>query len=171
MATTTAQLNGLRALIRDLKYLLAFLSLIALAAVIFLASVSKRVPTDVIIGMMLTLGLLFFGALMGWFVLLRDPRLRFLFPGLLPVESRSAVWVRRVLVFLRLRPARAVAGAPPGDGGLAGAVELVDLRSRGPRVRAPAGSAVALLEEGRAEPEPEPAQQYVSMRLRDMRGQ
>ncbi|THY97293.1 hypothetical protein D6C93_04520 [Aureobasidium pullulans] len=138
MATTTAQLNGLRALIRDLKYLLAFLSLIALAAVIFLASVSKRVPTDVIIGMMLTLGLLFFGALM---------------------------------VFLRLRPARAVAGAPPGDGGLAGAVELVDLRSRGPRVRAPAGSAVALLEEGRAEPEPEPAQQYVSMRLRDMRGQ
>lgn len=94
---TTAQLNGLRALIRDLKYLLAFLSLIALAAVIFLASVSKRVPTDVIIGMMLTLGLLFFGALMGWFVLLRDPRLRFLFPGLLPVESRSAVWVRRVL--------------------------------------------------------------------------
>ncbi|THY91196.1 hypothetical protein D6C92_06392 [Aureobasidium pullulans] len=145
-ATTTAQLNGLRALIRDLKYLLAFLSLIALAAVIFLASVCKRVPTDVIIGMMLTLGLLFFGALMGWFVLLRDPRLRFLFPGLLPVESRSAVWVRRVL-------------------------ELVDLRSRGPRVRTPAGSAVALLEEGRAEPEPEPAQQYVSMRLRDMRGQ
>ncbi|THW25991.1 hypothetical protein D6D23_03846 [Aureobasidium pullulans] len=171
MATTTAQLNGLRALIRDLKYLLAFLSLIALAAVIFLASVSKRVPTDVIIGMMLTLGLLFFGALMGWFVLLRDPRLRFLFPGLLPVESRSAVWVRRVLVFLRLRPASAAAGAPAGDGGLAGAVELVDLRSRGPRVRAPAGSAVALLEEGRAEPEPEPAQQYVSMRLRDMRGQ
>ncbi|THW32662.1 hypothetical protein D6D25_05492 [Aureobasidium pullulans] len=171
MATTTAQLNGLRALIRDLKYLLAFLSLIALAAVIFLASVSKRVPTDVIIGMMLTLGLLFFGALMGWFVLLRDPRLRFLFPGLLPVESRSAVWVRRVLVFLRLRPACAAAGAPAGDGGLAGAVELVDLRSRGPRVRAPAGSAVALLEEGRAEPEPEPAQQYVSMRLRDMRGQ
>ncbi|THV71973.1 hypothetical protein D6D29_09512 [Aureobasidium pullulans] len=171
MATTTAQLNGLRALIRDLKYLLAFLSLIALATVIFLASVSKRVPTDVIIGMMLTLGLLFFGALMGWFVLLRDPRLRFLFPGLLPVESRNAVWVRRVLVFLRLRPARAAAGAPPGDGGLAGAVELVDLRSRGPRVRAPAGSAVALLEEGRAEPEPEPAQQYVSMRLRDMRGQ
>ncbi|KAG2168489.1 hypothetical protein JADG_008228 [Aureobasidium aubasidani] len=110
---TTAQLNGLRALIRDLKYLLAFLSLIALAAVIFLASVSKRVPIDVIVGMMLTLGLLFFGALM----------------------------------------------------------ELVDLRSRGPRVRAPAGSAVALLEEGRAEPEPEPAQQYVSMRLRDMRGQ
>ncbi|THW00266.1 hypothetical protein D6D27_00444 [Aureobasidium pullulans] len=160
MATTTAQLNGLRALIRDLKYLLAFLSLIALAAVIFLASVSKRVPTDVIIGIMLTLGLLFFGALMGWVVLLRDPRLRFLFPGLLPVE-----------IFLRLRPARAVAGAPPGDGGLAGAVELVDLRSRGPRVRAPAGSAVALLEEGRAEPEPEPAQQYVSMRLRDMRGQ
>lgn len=50
-------------------------------------------------------------------------------------------------------------------------IELVDLRSRGPRVRAPAGSAVALLEEGRAEPEPEPAQQYVSMRLRDMRGQ
>lgn len=97
MATTTAQLNGLRALIRDLKYLLAFLSLIALAAVIFLASVSKRVPTDVIIGIMLTLSLLFFGALMGWFVLLRDPRLRFLFPGLLPVESRSAVWVRRVL--------------------------------------------------------------------------
>ncbi|THZ73735.1 hypothetical protein D6C84_09610 [Aureobasidium pullulans] len=171
MATTTAQLNGLRALIRDLKYLLAFLSLIALAAVIFLASVSKRVPTDVIIGMMLTLGLLFFGALMGWFVLLRDPRLRFLFPGLLPVESRSAVWVRRVLVFLRLRPARVVGGAPAGDGGFAGAVELVDLRSRGPRVRAPAGSAVALLEEGRAEPEPEPAQQYVSMRLRDMRGQ
>lgn len=97
MATTTAQLNGLRALIRDLKYLLAFLSLIALAAVIFLASVSKRVPTDVIIGMMLTLVLLFFGALMGWFVLLRDPRLRSLFPGLLPVESRSAFWVRRVL--------------------------------------------------------------------------
>lgn len=50
-------------------------------------------------------------------------------------------------------------------------IELVALRSRGPRVRAPAGSAVALLEEGRAEPEPEPAQQYVSMRLRDMRGQ
>ncbi|THW86608.1 hypothetical protein D6D15_07258 [Aureobasidium pullulans] len=168
---TTAQLNGLRDLIRDLKYLLAFLSLIALAAVIFLASVSKRVPTDVIIGMMLTLGLLFFGALMGWFVLLRDPRLRFLFPGLLPVESRSAVWVRRVLVFLRLRPASAATGAPAGDGGLAGAVELVDLRSRGPRVRAPAGSAVALLEEGRAGPEPELAQQYVSMRLRDMRGQ
>ncbi|KAL2031034.1 hypothetical protein VTO58DRAFT_108389 [Aureobasidium pullulans] len=141
---TTAQLNGLRALIRDLKYLLAFLSLIALAAVIFLASVSKRVPIDVIVGMMLTLGLLFFGALMGWFVL---------------------------LLFLRLRPAPAAAGAPAGDGGLAGAVELVDLRSRGPRVRAPAGSAVALLEEGRAEPEPEPAQQYVSMRLRDMRGQ
>ncbi|THX48699.1 hypothetical protein D6D06_08963 [Aureobasidium pullulans] len=164
-------LNGLRALIRDLKYLLAFLSLIALAAIIFSASVSKRVPTDVIIGMMLTLGLLFFGAPMGWFVLLRDPRLRFLFPGLLPVESRSAVWVRRVLVFLRLRPAPAAAGAPAGDGGLAGAVELVDLRSRGPRVRAPAGSAVALLEEGRAKPEPEPAQQYVSMRLRDMRGQ
>ncbi|TIA08785.1 hypothetical protein D6C80_09005 [Aureobasidium pullulans] len=135
-----SQLNGLRALIRDLKYSLAFLSLIALAAIIFSASVSKRVPTDVIIGMMLTLGLLFFGALMGWFVLLRDPRLRFLFPRLLPVESRSAVW-------------------------------LVDLRSRGPRVRAPAGSAVALLEEGRAEPEPEPAQLYVSMRLRDMRGQ
>ncbi|KEQ81363.1 hypothetical protein M438DRAFT_348175 [Aureobasidium pullulans EXF-150] len=75
------------------------------------------------------------------------------------------------VVFLRLRPARAAAGAPAGDGGLAGAVELVDLRSRGPRDRAPAGSAVALLEEGRAEPEPEPAQQYVSMRLRDMRGQ
>ncbi|CAC9896021.1 unnamed protein product [Aureobasidium pullulans] len=152
MATTTAQLNGLRALIRDLKYLLAFLSLIALAAVIFLASVSKRVPTDVIIGMMLTLGLLFFGALMGWF-------------------GKEWMLMWSFVVFLRLRPARAAAGAPAGDGGLAGAVELVDLRSRGPRVRAPAGSAVALLEEGRAEPEPEPAQQYVSMRLRDMRGQ
>ncbi|THY12610.1 hypothetical protein D6D01_08555 [Aureobasidium pullulans] len=135
---TTARLNGLRALIRDLKYLLAFLSLIALASIIFLASANKRVPTDVIIGMMLTLGLLFFDALM---------------------------------VFLRLRPARAAAGAPAGDGVLAGAVELVDLCSRGPRVRAPAGSAVALPEEGRADPEPEPAQQYVSMRLRDMRGQ
>jgi hypothetical protein len=87
MATPT-QLSHLRSLLRSLKYMFAFATLIAIAGIIFLASVHSRVTTDVLIGMILCLCLLLLGSFFGWFALWRDPRLRFLYADRVPVRPR-----------------------------------------------------------------------------------
>lgn len=94
-----AQLSHLRALLRSLKYMFAVASLVAIAGIVFLATVHTRVTTDVLIGMILCLCILLTGAFFGWFALWRDPRLRFLYADGLRVRSR------------RIRPP----GIMPGD--------------------------------------------------------
>jgi cation transporter-like permease len=101
--TTPSQLSHLRALLRSLKYMFAFASLIAIAGIIFLATVHSRVTTDVLIGMILCLCLLLTGAFFGWFALWRDPRLRFLNPDHVLVHPRRT----------RTRPA--TPGVVPAD--------------------------------------------------------
>jgi hypothetical protein len=83
-----SQLSHLRSLLRSLKYMFAFTSSIAIAGIIFLATVHSRVTTDVLIGMVLCLCLLLTGAFFGWFALWRDPRLRFLYPERVLVRPR-----------------------------------------------------------------------------------
>ncbi|KAG9760296.1 hypothetical protein KCU73_g2962, partial [Aureobasidium melanogenum] len=53
---TPGQLPHLRDLLRSLKYMFAFASLVALAGIIFLATVHSRVTTAVLIGMVVCLG-------------------------------------------------------------------------------------------------------------------
>jgi hypothetical protein len=83
-----AQLSQLRALLRSLKYMFAIASLVAVAGIVFLATVHARVTTDVLIGMVLCLCILLTGAFFGWFALWRDPRLRFLHADGLRVRPR-----------------------------------------------------------------------------------
>ncbi|KAH0365915.1 hypothetical protein KCU65_g5710, partial [Aureobasidium melanogenum] len=78
---TPNQLSHLRDLLRSLKYMFAFASFVALAGVVFLASVHSRVTTAVLIGMIVCLGLLLTCAFFGWLALFQDPRLRFLYAG------------------------------------------------------------------------------------------
>lgn len=76
---TPNQLSHLRDLLRSLKYMFAFGSFVALAGIIFLATVHSRVTTAVLIGMIVCLGLLLTCAFFGWLALFQDPRLRFLY--------------------------------------------------------------------------------------------
>lgn len=78
---TPHQLSHLRDLLRSLKYMFAFASLVALAGIIFLATVHSHVTTAVLIGMVVCLGLLLTCAFFGWLALFQDPRLRFLYAG------------------------------------------------------------------------------------------
>ncbi|KAH0346156.1 hypothetical protein KCU83_g7513, partial [Aureobasidium melanogenum] len=78
---TPRQLSHLRDLLRSLKYMFAFASLVALAGIVFLATVHSRVTTDVLIGMVVCLGLLLTCAFFGWLALFQDPRLHFLYAG------------------------------------------------------------------------------------------
>lgn len=76
---TPRQLSHLRALLRSLKYMFAFASLVTLAGLVFLATVHSRITTAVLIGMVVCLGLLLTCTFFGWFALWQDPRLRFLY--------------------------------------------------------------------------------------------
>ncbi|KAI4724926.1 acid phosphatase [Aureobasidium sp. EXF-10728] len=78
---TSRQLSHLHALLRSLKYMFAFAAVVALAGIIFLATVHSRVTTDVLIGMVVCLGLLLTASFFGWFALWRDSRLSFLYAG------------------------------------------------------------------------------------------
>lgn len=63
------QLSHLRDLLRSLKYMFAFASFVALAGIIFLATVHARVTITVIIGMVVCLGLPLTCAFFGWLAL------------------------------------------------------------------------------------------------------
>jgi hypothetical protein len=86
--SSPTQLSHLRALLRSLKYMFGIASLVAVAGIVFLATVHSRVTTDVLIGMVLCLCILLTGAFFGWFALWRDPRLRFLYADSLGVRPR-----------------------------------------------------------------------------------
>ncbi|KAH0330823.1 hypothetical protein KCU71_g60, partial [Aureobasidium melanogenum] len=107
---TPGQLPHLRDLLRSLKYMFAFASLVALAGIIFLATVHSRVTTAVLIGMVVCLGLLLTCAFFGWLALFQDPRLLYM----------PEMDVLVVLVALALAP---VPPAYPGPGNIPGHLE------------------------------------------------
>lgn len=104
---TPRQLSHLRALLRSLKYMFAFASLVALAGITFLASVHSHLTTGVLIGMVVCLGVLLTCAFFGWFALWHDPRLRFLYAGGVHVGRHS-----------HLRRGSGGAGTRPDDIGM-----------------------------------------------------
>ncbi|KAG9698704.1 hypothetical protein KCU76_g2072, partial [Aureobasidium melanogenum] len=106
------QLSHLRDLLRSLKYMFAFASFVALAGIIFLATVHSRVTTAVLIGMIVCLGLLLTCAFFGWLALFQDPRLRFLYG--------SSGGARALPEDIELAP---VPPAYPGPGNIPGHLE------------------------------------------------
>ncbi|KAG9760226.1 hypothetical protein KCU73_g2996, partial [Aureobasidium melanogenum] len=118
---TPGQLSHLRDLLRSLKYMFAFASLVALAGIIFLATVHSRVTTAVLIGMVVCLGLLLTCAFFGWLALFQDPRLRFLYAGDGRVgRSRSFGGAGTLPDDIELAP---VPPAYPGPGNIPGHLE------------------------------------------------
>ncbi|KAH0170955.1 hypothetical protein KCU67_g2400, partial [Aureobasidium melanogenum] len=121
---TPGQLSHLRDLLRSLKYMFAFASLVALAGIIFLATVHSHVTTAVLIGLVVCLGLLLTCAFFGWLALFQDPRLRFLYAGGVRVDrsrrSRGVGGTGTLPEDIELAP---VPPAYPGPGDTPGHLE------------------------------------------------